>query len=421
MSRDLDARIYVNSIAVAIDHQNSETLSRALDCRTLFSRAGSAPQRAPDGLLTTIHDYLERLKIESELFASWKQFVFCEYHGRIAILNGSFSEGHQWLLQGLNEWLNIFDTGANSWLIPTMKTLTFTLVDLAFLADNENAESDPNRHCSNTGSALQSAFALICRGSKRSSGLAVSNALYKLYFKLDEVHMAAVFQTRVDSQLSLPFEEFPVSDRATWKYFNGLIALERFKFRDAEECLSYALEHQNKSATCNIRKIMILLIPLRLMFNERPKMETLERFGLAFFAPLVSAVSRGDIGEFRSFMEIHEVSLTALRIWPIVQKLSMVIYRNILQRCYKYQTHQELGPQAHHMDLGIFEAGLRISGLDSITIDDATSLARTLIQKDYVCGYIATKRRLLVLSKNEPFPRLRNVNPETGEIFVELD
>lgn len=111
---------------------------------------------------------------------------------------------------------------------------------------------------------MQNAFAVICRGSKRSSGLAVSNAIYKLYFKLDEVHMAAVFQTRVDSQLSLPFEEFPASDRATWKYFNGLIALERFKFRSAEECLSYALEFQTIRATNNIRKILILLIPVRL-------------------------------------------------------------------------------------------------------------------------------------------------------------
>jgi len=76
--------------------------------------------------------------------------------------------------------------------------------------------------------------------------------------------MAAVFQTRVDSQLSLPFEEFPASDRATWKYFNGLIALERFKFRSAEECLSYALEFQTIGATNNIRKILILLIPVRL-------------------------------------------------------------------------------------------------------------------------------------------------------------
>lgn len=72
--------------------------------------------------------------------------MFCECRGRIAILNGSFSEGHQWLLQGFNEWLTVFDGGSNSWLIPTMKTVLFTLVDLAILADNENEESDPHRH-----------------------------------------------------------------------------------------------------------------------------------------------------------------------------------------------------------------------------------------------------------------------------------
>jgi len=52
-------------------------------------------------------------------------------------------------------------------------------------------------------------------------------------------------------------------------------------------------------------------------------------FGLTFFAPLVSAASKGDLEQFRTFLETQEASLTALRIWPIVQKLSMVIYRNV--------------------------------------------------------------------------------------------
>lgn len=74
--------------------------------------------------------------------------------------------------------------------------------------------------------------------------------------------MAPVFQTRVDSQLTLSFDEFPREDRVTWKYYTGLIAMERLKFREAEECLSYALEQSDCDATRNIQKILFLLIPV---------------------------------------------------------------------------------------------------------------------------------------------------------------
>lgn len=52
---------------------------------------------------------------------------------------------------------------------------------------------------------------------------------------------------------------------------------------------------------------------------------------------------------------------------------------------------------------------------------EALHIARGLIQKDMVCGYIASQRKLLVLAKNNPFPKLRNINLEAGDIFVEAE
>ena len=77
--------------------------------------------------------------------------------------------------------------------------------------------------------------------------------------------MAVAFQSRVNSQLTLSFDEFPQEDRVTWKYYNGLIAMERLKFREAEESLSYALEQSN-FRTKNVQKILLLLIPVQPTF-----------------------------------------------------------------------------------------------------------------------------------------------------------
>lgn len=229
-----------------------------------------------------IEDYLNQLKIEPDVFQSWKQFLFCHCSSRVCIANKNFEEGCEWLTQAMHHWLAIYEGQNNAWLIPAMKTVAFNLVDLAIRADGISEVTDPHlsahKHvgqtCRNLNSeivclqsfgargSLEAAFAVICRSGKKGSGLAVSNALCKLYFKLDEIQMAAVFQTRVDSQLTLSFDEFPRQDRVTWKYYTGLIAMERLKFREAEECLTCALEQSNRDAARNIQKILFLLIPV---------------------------------------------------------------------------------------------------------------------------------------------------------------
>lgn len=73
------------------------------------------------------------------------------------------------------------------------------------------------------------------------------------------------------------------------------------------------------------------------------------------------------------------------------------------------------------MDLRIFAAGLHISGMQEATLSEAVDIARGLIQKEMVCGYVASQRALLVLAKDCPFPKLRNINTEAGEIFVEAE
>jgi len=113
-------------------------------------------------------------------------------------------------------------------------------------------------------SALETAFATICRSIRRLGGLAVSNALCKFYIKLDEIQMVIVFQSRVHSQLTCPFDDFTREDKVMWKYYSGLVALERLKFKEAEECLGYALENMSMKHFRSVQKLICLLIPVHI-------------------------------------------------------------------------------------------------------------------------------------------------------------
>jgi len=73
------------------------------------------------------------------------------------------------------------------------------------------------------------------------------------------------------------------------------------------------------------------------------------------------------------------------------------------------------------MDLQTFAMGLWLSGYERADVSDALAIALELVQKDMVCGYVAAQRKLIVLAKDNPFPKLRGVNPEAGEILVETN
>lgn len=88
-------------------------------------------------------------------------------------------------------------------------------------------------------------------------------------------------------------------------------------------------------------------------------------------------------------------------------------------KCYRFHLEMESELPSHQMDLKLFAAGLRVSGDKDTSVKDGWDVAKSLIQKDMVCGYLASQRQLLVLSKNGPFPRLRDINLEAGELFFE--
>ena len=95
--------------------------------------------------------------------------------------------------------------------------------------------------------------------------------------------------------------------------------------------------------------------------------------------------------------------------------------RQILFKCHRFHLEHFPEKKPQVMDLKLIVAGLRVSGMESANETDALNSVRAAIQKDMVCGYIAVQRKLLVLAKNNPFPKLRNINLEAGEIFVEAE
>lgn len=52
-------------------------------------------------------------------------------------------------------------------------------------------------------------------------------------------------------------------------------------------------------------------------------------YGLERLLPLVRSVRRAQVQGLRSYLQEHAAYLQSMRIWPLVEKLFNVVYRNV--------------------------------------------------------------------------------------------
>jgi hypothetical protein len=83
------------------------------------------------------------------------------------------------------------------------------------------------------------------------------------------------------------------------------------------------------------------------------------------------------------------------------------VYRTLFRKIHN--THKALEPgKQFQVPLGTLQTGLAWMGVE-MDLDEVECILVNLIFRKYVKGYISHKSRVLVLSKQEPFPKLSSV------------
>ena len=81
--------------------------------------------------------------------------------------------------------------------------------------------------------------------TKRWGMLNVTNQLFKIYFRLNKLHLCKpLIRAIEDSNLK---DRYPKSQLVTYKYYVGRKHMFDSEFKEAENYLSYAFEHCHKS------------------------------------------------------------------------------------------------------------------------------------------------------------------------------
>jgi len=232
-------------------------------------------------------------------------------------------------------------------------------------------------------------------GSKKVGVLYIVNHLFAMYFRLNTLRLCKNLVRPVESRnLHMSGNK---GDMVTYRYFVGRLNMFEDLYELAEENLNYALEHCHKDAVRNKRKILNYLIPVKLMRGRLPSVELLVKYNLVEYIPLVDAIRKGDLKTFHITLQDNQDQFIRRGTYLLLEKCKSVCYRNLFKRIH-------LVTEKYQIPLEIVIKAIKWLGID-MDVDEVECVLANLIFKGAIRGYISHSKRILVLSKKDPFPK----------------
>eukprot|EP00270_Netrium_digitus_P005018 TRINITY_DN16533_c0_g1_i1.p1 TRINITY_DN16533_c0_g1~~TRINITY_DN16533_c0_g1_i1.p1 ORF type:complete len:410 (+),score=100.71 TRINITY_DN16533_c0_g1_i1:54-1232(+) len=316
---------------------------------------------------------------------------------------GRLVEAYNELQVAVGSFLQAFRNWEGPWAMEALHRLIFDLRTVAEKADVEMARQGklPDR-LKAAGPMLMKAFGQLAgRGPKRGGALYVANQLFKLYFKLGNLNLTKSIIRSIETGKGI--SEFPVRDQVTFQYYSGRLEVFNDNLNEANERLTYALERCDWSKQGNIRKILKYLVPVRLSLGLLPTNDLLSRFQLHEYQEVVQAMRSGDVRLLRSALQKHEGRFLRAGVYLILEKLELHVFRRLIKKMHLIQKQKDPS-RGHQVKMDGIVHAFKWMELD-IDMDEVECLTATMIHKGFIKGYFSHRSKVVVLSKQDPFPK----------------
>ncbi|XP_022288159.2 myosin-VIIa-like [Crassostrea virginica] len=328
-----------------------------------------------------------------------------------AVSNHDFIEAYGCQAVAVQAFTKLFQSQKDeNWSLPIMFAVC---LDLRLFANSADAQAQ-RRGKGKVGERLEKAAELlmgcfrVCASDNRASVedtkkwgmLNLVNQLFKIYFKINKLHLCKPLIRAIDS---LPLKDrFPLAQQVTFRYYVGRKAMFDSDFKSADEFLTFAFTRCHKSSTKNKRMTLIYLLPVKMLLGYMPSQRVLQKYDLLQFAEVAQAVSSGNLLSLNKALEKNEAFFIKCGIYLILEKLKIITYRNLFKK-----VHLILG--THQLPIESFTTALRMMKVEDIDNDETACLIANLIYENKIKGYISHQHQKLVVSKQNAFPKLSTV------------
>lgn len=323
-----------------------------------------------------------------------------------AISNGDFLSAYQLQSALVQTFTKILQSQKEeNWCLPIMYTICSDLRLIAQQAEKQRSgvTEKPGEYLEKAAECLLACFRICAadnrtddRDTKRRGMMALVNQLFKVYFRINKLHLCKPLIRAIESS---PFKEtFALSQQITYRYFVGRKAMFDSDYKAADKYLSYAFENCHRMSQKNKRLILIYLVPVKMLLGYIPNRKVLEKYDVLEFWDLVQAVCQGNLKWFDEIMEKHETFFIRCGIYLIVDKLKIIAYRNLFKKVY-------LILNTHQIPVESLQTALEFLRQD-VDLDETQCIVANLINEGKIKGYISHQHRKVVVSKQNPFPPL---------------
>ncbi|KAI1320450.1 COP9 signalosome (CSN) subunit [Mortierella claussenii] len=355
-------------------------------------------------------DYGVEVECRRRLDQPWSEVVYFHIIAARAAANGDFVGAYNEQNNAVMAFLRDFPKMTN-WSLEALYTINKDLCKLAAYADKElerkgetpTSMEDCARVVNKTFTACVTDRSPI-ELSKKWGTYNVACVLFRTYFKLKS-HSLCKNIIRAIKVSELPdLSEFPMAHQVTMRYYTGVLSSFDEDFAKAELDLQFAFDHTPPVFHKHRRLILHYLIPVKLLRGSLPSVRLLQEFPElnTLYAPLLQGIKTGNVQAFDDGL-----AQGADRLMAVGQYLTVEMARGLAMRTLFKKVFTTTGASSK-VDIRLFQTALAFVGVTA-DLDEVECMLANMIYKKYIRGYISQEKRVLVLSKGNPFPSLSTI------------
>ena len=259
--------------------------------------------------------------------------------------------------------------------------------------------------------------------------LKIVNELFKIYFELNAMHLCKNLINAVNLQTFLPFEEsFPSSEKVTYHFYVGRLAVFDDDYEGASEHLKYAFERCPRGSSKNKTACLKYLVPVMLSLGFVPSKKLFVKYkdALKPYEEVCEAVKMGKLGVLEQALERRKARFVREGTYLMFEKLRLYCLRTLFKKTSEIQ--KEFEPEkANQVKLEMLSRACKIAAAmknqhghnnnnnnnnnnnTEYDLDEIECGVSELIHRKFVKGYVSHKNRVVVLSKTDAFPKISDV------------
>ncbi|KAI0092410.1 hypothetical protein BDY19DRAFT_883602 [Irpex rosettiformis] len=313
-------------------------------------------------------------------------------------------------------------TSNSGWTLMALFSMLRDLRDLAIDVTYENGQSG-TMNMEEAARVISKAFTNCVMDrqspyveSRKWGVYYVVGLIMKSYFRVKRISLSKNILRAINANPDIPpLTAYPRSHQVIYRYYVGMLEflnedfvkvssrslLSSYFFNCvSEQELTLAFYTCHIAAKRNQERILIYLIPLRILRGHLPSRELLDRFPNLdkLFSPFVSAIRKGDLSAFDAVLEKSERRLVELNLLLTVERARELCMRVLFRRVWV------VSEKSNRMPISLFHSALQVSGQD-VPVEEAECFVANMIYKGFMRGYISHEKQMVVVANTNAFPR----------------